>query len=607
MKSALSGIWNRVPPEGLHHRIISPQSNENAARRAPPFPVHRRLGAGPDGHALHLARADRVGPARAGIRKKDRHQGGAVAGAQRKGGAARHHRGARAPLQRRRRREERPGEGGDGAREALRGARLALSRRPAGGRGAEAPLVDPRPHEFLRRCLQHGESAARRAAEELSRLSRPEMEGAHRHRGDRRRMDGDARQGVGYRGRPRAFPQAGGAQARRAQGARAARRADRGGRGPGRTDGIQRQCREPEEEGRADRLAAGAAGGGAAAGHRSGAQCSEPESRARVRGLRAFAGRPAAARIDGQGAGQHQGAHAPQRFRVHDRGPDHGARRAGQVEQALGRALHPCGSEAMSVLPADALALAGLVFLLGLRHGLDPDHLVAIDGLTRASAREGTRRWYGLFFSLGHGVVITLVGLPVAIAATEWRAPVWLGTLGTTISVAVLLMLGLANLAMAWRTPAERPVPLVGIRGRWLAEQVSRGGHPAFIAAIGAAFALSFDTISHALAFSLTGAALAGWLFATLLGIVFTLGMALVDALNGFWVAKMRGSRAMSIGIALLCLAVASSAVSGLEVAPSHLAAAGVVLVAGAYLLASRAARSTYGDANSPYGTAKNQ
>jgi hypothetical protein len=63
----------------------------------------------------------------------------------------------------------------------------------------------------------------------------------------------------------------------------------------------------------------------------------------------------------------------------------------------------------------------------------------------------------------------------------------------------------------------------------------------------------------------------------------------------------------MSIGIALLCLAVAASAVSGLEAAPSLLAAAGVVLVAGAYLLASRAGRSTYGDANSPYGTARNQ
>jgi len=259
----------------------------------------------------------------------------------------------------------------------------------------------------------------------------------------------------------------------------------------------------------------------------------------------------------------------------------------------------------MSGLPADALGLAALVFLLGLRHGLDPDHLVAIDGLTRASAREGARRWCGLYFSLGHGVVITLVGLAVAIAATEWQAPAWLRALGTFISVGVLLVLGLANLAMAWRTPAERPVPLVGLRPRWLAAQASRGSHPAFIAAIGAAFALSFDTISHALAFSVTGAALAGGLFATLLGLVFTLGMALVDGLNGLWVAKVRGSRALSISIACLCLAVAAAAVAELELAQPILAIASVVVVAGAYLLASRSTRrSTYGDAHSPYGTA---
>jgi high-affinity nickel-transport protein len=269
----------------------------------------------------------------------------------------------------------------------------------------------------------------------------------------------------------------------------------------------------------------------------------------------------------------------------------------------------------MSGLPADALGLAALVFLLGLRHGLDPDHLVAIDGLTRASRREGTRRWCGLFFSLGHGVVITLVGLAVAIAATEWQAPPWLRTLGTFISVLVLLVLGLANLAMAWRTPAERPVPLVGLRGRWLTAQASRGSHPAFVAAIGAAFALSFDTISHALAFSVTGAALAGGLFATLLGLVFTLGMVITDAANGLWVAKMvaaadrralRASRAMSVAIAMLCLAVAASAAVELELAQPVLAIASVLAVAMAYLLASRsAARSTYGDAHSPYGTAK--
>jgi nickel/cobalt transporter (NiCoT) family protein len=250
----------------------------------------------------------------------------------------------------------------------------------------------------------------------------------------------------------------------------------------------------------------------------------------------------------------------------------------------------------MSALQADGLGLTALVFLLGLRHGFDPDHLVAIDGLTRSNRS----RWNGLFFSLGHGVVVTLVGLAVAVAATEWQAPAWLQELGAWISISVLLVLGLANLMMLARTPGGQAVALVGIRSRWFADQISRTSHPVFIASIGAAFALSFDTISHALVFSLTGASMAGWVFALLLGLVFTLGMVLVDALNGFWVARMRGSRTVSVAIALLCLAIAASALVEHALPKPALSLVTLLVVAAAYLLASR---SIYRDRDSRYGT----
>jgi hypothetical protein len=83
--------------------------------------------------------------------------------------------------------------------------------------------------------------------------------------------------------------------------------------------------------------------------------------------------------------------------------------------------------------------MVALVFVLGLKHGFDPDHLVAIDGM----ARSTRSRWCGLFFSLGHGVVVTLVGVAVALAATEWQAPAWLEHAGALISIGVLLTLGL--------------------------------------------------------------------------------------------------------------------------------------------------------------------
>jgi high-affinity nickel-transport protein len=108
------------------------------------------------------------------------------------------------------------------------------------------------------------------------------------------------------------------------------------------------------------------------------------------------------------------------------------------------------------------------------------------------------------------------------------------------------------------------------VRGRLFA-RLTRAEHPVLIAAVGAAFALSFDTISQAVLFSITGSNLAGWLFAGLLGVVFTAGMVATDALNGLWVSHMvraadrraaAASRLMSIAIALTSLAIAALAIA---------------------------------------------
>ncbi|MBV8171018.1 MAG: hypothetical protein JO219_03710, partial [Candidatus Eremiobacteraeota bacterium] len=48
------------------------------------------------------------------------------------------------------------------------------------------------------------------------------------------------------------------------------------------------------------------------------------------------------------------------------------------------------------------------VFVLGLRHGADPDHLAAIDNLTRNSlgARERLSRFVGTLFAGGHSMMV---------------------------------------------------------------------------------------------------------------------------------------------------------------------------------------------------------
>ena len=250
-----------------------------------------------------------------------------------------------------------------------------------------------------------------------------------------------------------------------------------------------------------------------------------------------------------------------------------------------------------TAFPAE-IALAALVFALGLRHGLDPDHLVAIDGLTRSSRS----RWTGFFFSLGHGIVVTLIGVILALAATDWQPPAWVDGFGTLVSIGILVALGAANLAMSVRTPQGTHVPTVGLRGRWLTERLARASHPVVVAAIGAAFAVSFDTLSHALLFSASGATAAGWLVAAALGLVFTTGMVITDALNGWWVARMigssdaRASRWISVTVALLCFGIAATGLAKVEL-PSFVGVATFAIVMSAWLVARR---KTYREAVSP-------
>ncbi|HMG61281.1 MAG TPA: nickel transporter [Burkholderiales bacterium] len=215
----------------------------------------------------------------------------------------------------------------------------------------------------------------------------------------------------------------------------------------------------------------------------------------------------------------------------------------------------------ISSLPHDLAGLVLMVFLLGLRHGMDPDHLATVDGLARHNAQDRPRvaRWSGCFFSLGHGAIVTLVAAFVAATLHDGAAPQWLERLGAWISIVFLLGLGIVNVVAVFRTPADRVVRLAGFKGRWVG-RIAETGHPAVIAVIGAAFAISFDTVSQTALFSLTAVHLAGWPLSVALGLVFTLGMMATDGLNGAWVARMiaRADRRARVASRVMGLAIAS-------------------------------------------------
>jgi high-affinity nickel-transport protein len=226
----------------------------------------------------------------------------------------------------------------------------------------------------------------------------------------------------------------------------------------------------------------------------------------------------------------------------------------------------------MDSLPSDLVALCMLVFTLGLKHGLDADHLVTIDGLTRFNsvARPRLARWCGLLFSAGHGAVVVAIALAVGVAAERWMVPDWLEGVGAWISIAFLAALGLLNLAAVVSAEPHEVVQTVAVKGRLLAG-LTRTSRPAAMAAVGALFALSFDTVSQAALFAFTATRAGGWEHALALGLLFTLGMMLADGANGLWIATLLrradrrariASRTMGLVIAGLSLAVAAYGVA---------------------------------------------
>lgn len=221
-------------------------------------------------------------------------------------------------------------------------------------------------------------------------------------------------------------------------------------------------------------------------------------------------------------------------------------------------------------MPVGWLPLCGTVLALGLRHGLDADHLAAIDGLTRynSTARPLLARWCGALFSLGHGGVVLLVASLIGAAVTERSIPGWMEGFGDWVSIVFLVALGCVNLWIVLRTPASEVVRLAGVRGRLFA-RLLRTASPVGIIAIGALFAVSFDTLTQAALFSATAARFGGAGSGLVLGALFMLGMALVDGANGAWVASLvraqgGGARMFSRAAGLL-VATLSFAVAALE------------------------------------------
>jgi len=212
------------------------------------------------------------------------------------------------------------------------------------------------------------------------------------------------------------------------------------------------------------------------------------------------------------------------------------------------------------------LGTASLAYTFGLRHGVDPDHIAAIDNVTRKLMQEGKRPLYtGFFFALGHSTVVVLASILVVLSAAALQAK-FAGfremgeVIGTCVSALFLLAISIANIVIlisVYRVFAavRRGDRLIeddlhdvlarrGLLGRMLRSLfgiISRSWH---MYPLGLLFGLGFDTASEVGLLGISAAqgsaGLPVWSI-LVFPALFTAGMSLVDTTDGVLMVNAYG------------------------------------------------------------------
>ncbi|KAL5499040.1 hypothetical protein ACEPAH_1558 [Sanghuangporus vaninii] len=107
------------------------------------------------------------------------------------------------------------------------------------------------------------------------------------------------------------------------------------------------------------------------------------------------------------------------------------------------------------------LNLALLAWTIGLRHGLDADHISAIDNATRGLiSMDQLPVTCGLFFSLGHSTIVIVVNIAIAISTDVYDRISGVGDVGGIVGAAVsgsfLFIIGLANSIILYKIIRKR-------------------------------------------------------------------------------------------------------------------------------------------------------
>lgn len=189
-------------------------------------------------------------------------------------------------------------------------------------------------------------------------------------------------------------------------------------------------------------------------------------------------------------------------------------------------------------------ASAFTVYALGLRHGADPDHLAAIDNLTRNSIERTPRlsRFVGTLFAGGHTIMVMAVAALVGFLGTRFSAHAQLiEQIGAWVSIVVLLTIAGMNLHQLMLGQTDR---VAGLKTRLLPKMLSAGESPWLAIPVGLLFGFGFETSSQVAAYALAFGADAGIVGALVVGGMFCTGMMTSDTLDSLLIHRLVSYRA---------------------------------------------------------------
>ena len=219
------------------------------------------------------------------------------------------------------------------------------------------------------------------------------------------------------------------------------------------------------------------------------------------------------------------------------------------------------GFAASAIIGRFSVLLGGLgviTYVFGLRHGVDADHIAAIDNTTRKLIEDNQRPFsVGMWFSLGHStIVITLiVALIFATRTVIGHIPALESggaIIGTMVSGVFLWLMGIVNLVIFLgiyrvykvlkegrleQSELENLLDKRGFLNRYFRPLFKIVKRPWQIYPIGVLFGLGFDTATEVALIAISvgigvSSSVPLWMI-LVLPFMFTCGMVLIDTTDG--------------------------------------------------------------------------